>query len=181
MFKKINERLLKFVAACSKPSHLILLFLAFLGVNIFVLGPIQEQLMALSGGVGVIDLLPWYSPDEAFQRLNVYGEEGRKLYLIAEWTGDLIYPLIYSLFFSGILYRLGGGEWALLSVYSATIDWLENAAITVMLLLFPTFYEGVAHIAGFLTVAKWALAVCNVMMVIVFGSRSIIQWFKNRK
>jgi hypothetical protein len=168
MFKNWNKQLIKIPAYFSKPWQLFALGGLFLVMNLFVLGPIQEQLMALSGGVGVIDLMAWYSPEEAQQRLNAYGPEGRKLYLMAEWLADFIYPVIYCFFFAGLVYRFGGGEWSLLTVYSAIVDWIENIFISIMLVVYPVFYTGVAQIAAIMTSLKWILAFTNIMMILVF-------------
>ncbi len=165
----------------SRTGHLIALAVAFIGINVFVLSPIQSQLMALSGGVGVIDLLPWYTPEEAFQRFNVYGPEGRNLYLIAEWTGDFIYPAVYALLFGSIVYRLGGGAWALLSLYSGLVDWIENILITIMLVRFPVFSTGIAQIATIFTGLKWSLAFCNIMMILVLSAIRIWKWIKKTR
>ncbi len=165
---------------CSGTGFLIALLLAFIGINIFVLAPIQTQLMALSGGVGVIDLLPWYTSEEALQRFNLYGVEGRNLYLTAEWTGDLIYPVVYSLLFGATLYRLGGRKWALLSVYSCFVDWIENIFISIMLYQYPSFNIWVAHIATVLTALKWSMAFCNVMMIIVFSILKLRDMMRNQ-
>lgn len=178
MIKTLNTQLLRLLQYFSKTSHLIALLVAFIGINVFVLVPIQNQLMALSGGVGVIDLLPWYTPEEALQRFNVYGAEGRKLYLVVEWTGDFIYPIVYSLLFGGVVYRLGGGKWALLSLYSCFVDWLENIFISIMLITYPSFSTGVAHIATTLTGIKWSLSFCNCMMILVLFAIKCRLWFK---
>jgi hypothetical protein len=181
MFEKFNERVMGLLQYFSKTRFIVALGIAFLAINIFVLAPIQAQLMALSGGVGVIDILPWYSPEEALQRLNVYGVEGRKLHLIATWTGDLVYPAIYSLFFGAIIYRLGGNFWALLGVYSCIIDWFENIAISVMLVQFPTFNASIAQVSAILTGVKWSLALSNIMMIVVFLIIKIRNWLKKNK
>ncbi len=124
-------RLLEYTAAENR--RLWLLAAAFLAFNLLILPSFAADILAVSQGTGVLDLRPWYSPDEALQSINAYGPEGRSIYLWAEWTADFLYPPTYSLLFGGLLFRLGGGRWALLAIFSWLFEWCENVFITLLL------------------------------------------------
>ena len=56
-----------------------------------------------SGGVGPIDLQFFYTPDKVYSMVSAYGESGRASYRLFELTGDIIYPIIYTLFLACLL------------------------------------------------------------------------------
>lgn len=160
-------RLLRLVEYCSETWRIVLLGVAFLAFQILILPSLQADIMAVSQGTGVLDLLAWYTPDEALQRLNIYGPEGRSIYLRAEWTADFLFPPTYGLLFGAFLFRLDGGTWSLLAIFSWLIDWMENIFITLLLTLYPTFYAGIAQVATLLTCAKWLMILSTIMMLVV--------------
>jgi len=163
----MSLRLLRLLEYWSAPWRLFLLLVAFLAFEVLILPSLQADIMAVSHGTGVLDLLSWYSPEEALQRINIYGPEGRQIYLWAEWTADLLFPPTYGLLFGVLLFRLGGEKWSLLAVFSWFVDWMENIFITLMLLAYPNFYAGIAQIAGLLTSVKWVFIFSTMMMLVV--------------
>ena len=48
----------------------------------------------------MIDSLYNYAPDQVFQMISAYGEQGRSFYILTTLTADLLYPLDYSLLLS---------------------------------------------------------------------------------
>lgn len=158
-------RLLEYCAAENR--RLWLLAAAFLTFNLLIFPSFAADIMAVSQGTNVLDLKPWYSPDEALQCVNAYGPEGRRIYLWAEWTADLLYPPVYSMLFGGLLFRLGGGKWSLLAIFSWMFDWTENVLITLMLTMYPVFNPGIAQMAAFFTTIKWLGILAIFMMLAV--------------
>ena len=59
----------------------------------------NPSLIKISGHDGLLDLLPYYSAQEAFTMLGHYGNAGRKLYL-RFLTADFIFISVYSLGFA---------------------------------------------------------------------------------
>ena len=163
-------RLLEYTVAENR--RLWLLAAAFLAFNLLILPSFAADIMAVSQGTNVLDLRPWYSPDEALQSINAYGPEGRSIYLWAEWTADLLYPPTYSLLFGGLLLRLGGGRWSLLAAFSCLFDWIENVFVTVLLTSYPSFNPGIAQVAAIFTTAKWLTIFAMFMMLSV----KVVEW-----
>ena len=155
---------------CKKASSnriLWLLGFVFLGLNILVFPGIQANIQALSQGAGALDIQPFYTAEEAFQHINIYGPEGRKLYLLVEWTADLVYPITYGVLFAGKLFRLGAANWSIIPLISAGLDYLENIGITIMLVSYPNFSYIVATITSWLTATKWMFAFASMLTILV--------------
>jgi hypothetical protein len=158
----------------TRRTVLILLALELL-FNIAVLPVAEARIKAGSGGVGPLDLMPGYSAAQAYSAISAYNEDGRVFYLLIELTVDLIYPIIYSLFFSlTILYflrrnaaqRPGLARLALLPFGALICDWAENAGIVTMLLTYPAQQPVVGVVTGLLTSLKWIFAGLSLLAVV---------------
>ena len=96
MVTRISDTLRKYAN-----GWLVLVFLAGEILFIAVILPRQgAKIEASSGGVGPIDLQFFYTPEKAYSMVSAYGEVGRASYRLFELTGDIIYPIVYTLFFS---------------------------------------------------------------------------------
>ena len=71
----------------------------------FYIMPLAAAIMALAANNSVmpLDLMFFYTPAQAFEMMDKYGEAGRSIYLRIELTADIIYPIIYTLFFGLLL------------------------------------------------------------------------------
>ena len=90
MVDKLSAILRKFAS-----GWLVLVFLA--GEIFFnaVILPAQQAKME----TGPIDLNLFYTPEKVYSMVESYGEAGRANYRLFELTGDIIYPIVYTLFF----------------------------------------------------------------------------------
>lgn len=151
----LNDLLVRVTAYFSNNWHLAAAAVAFVFFQALILPALLNQILSLSGGVMILDLSLWYTPEETFRRLAAFGEEGRELYLAAEWTVDLAYPAIYGIFIGALTYRLGGNRWSTLALYSGLADWSENIAVTVLLIQYPHYNPAVAVLSAIFTALKW--------------------------
>ena len=80
------------------------LVLVFLAGEIFfnaVVMPVQQaKIAAGSGGTMPIDLQIFYTPEKVYGMITSYSEEIRASYRTFEMTADILYPIVYTLFFS---------------------------------------------------------------------------------
>jgi hypothetical protein len=62
--------------------------------------PLAGGILALAANNSVmpLDLMFFYTPGQAFEMMDRYGEAGRSVYFRIELTADIIYPIIYTLF-----------------------------------------------------------------------------------
>lgn len=137
---------------------LILLFL-FLLAN-FVLIP------AVYPAFETLDIKTSYTPEQAYQLISSYGEQGRQHYLIVELTLDVLYPLVSALLFSlAILYTFqrafpgkpGSQKLALLPFGILVADYAENICVVIMLLRYPQELPLLAQVSNIFTFLKFAL------------------------
>jgi hypothetical protein len=140
-------------------------FLVFAYVGcISYLSAADKRITALSGGLGVPDLLHGFTADELHARFDAFGDEGRAIYLRAELV-DLLYPLAYGFFFAFLIALAArrvlrdDSPWRLLCLLplAATfLDYLENTCFFTLLLRWPTRLDTVARLASAFNIGKWS-------------------------
>jgi hypothetical protein len=154
--------------------NVLLLVALQLIMNAALLPLSAARLSILSGGVGPLDSRFGYTAAQAYAALNAYGPAGREFDLRSEVTLNLVYPIIYSLFFSlATLYflqraapaRAALARLALLPFAALVADYLENAGLALLLVTFPAQLPAVAAATGLLTTAKWILQGASLVLL----------------
>lgn len=138
----------------------------------------EADVKALSGGVGVIDLEFYYSPAKALSMLSSYGPQGIHLYIIAQWTVDLVFPIIGGLFFATFLLWLNAGRWWWLGPLLTFSDWVENVLVTILLLQFPGFSPSIAVASCVFTCIKWSTIFFSNGMILFYGGKKLLTRYK---
>lgn len=181
MITKVSNTLKKYAN-----GRMLLVFFGL--VLLFAVGivpVIQGKLEALSGGSGPIDLLFSYTPEKAYSMIESFGDEGRSIYRLFAMTGDIIYPVVYSIFFSLLLTWLLERSFApdsklqILNIVpfgALLFDWLENINIVTMLSLYPSKPAIVAELASFCTTIKWSFGAVGMLLVLI----GFVMALKNR-
>lgn len=167
--------------------------LAFLALmllfGMFIVPTIGSKLEASSGGSGPIDLLFSYTPEKAYSMIESYGDEGRALYRTFAMTGDVIYPVVYSILFSLIITWLFQRSFAASSKLQMLnvvplgawlFDWLENINIVTMLSLYPSKPAIVAQLASLCTTIKWSFGVVGITLVLIGFVMALKNGFKKQ-
>ena len=117
-----------------------------------------------SGEIGSPDTSFYYSADQLFQFAEAYGPQGRRAYIQARVTFDLVWPLVYLAFLATAIswaYQKAdkeGGFWMRLNlfpVFGLVFDFLENGATSIVMARYPDLTPILAQIAGVVTVIKW--------------------------
>ncbi len=135
-------------------------------MNAALLPLASARLAVLSGGIGPLDNSFTYTPAQAYAALAAYGPAGRSFLLGTELTLNLLYPIIYSLFFClASLYflqraapaRPALARLALIPFVALAADYLANAGLVVLLLNYPNQLTAVAAVTSLLTSTKWVL------------------------
>ncbi|HEB76702.1 MAG TPA: hypothetical protein ENJ04_10145 [Nitrospirae bacterium] len=152
----------------SKPLMLVLLLAAvgfFWLFNFSALPFSNPELTKLSGGEGLLDLMLYYSAEEAFTALNHYGVAGRELY-VRFLAVDFIFIGVYSLGFALLMTRTvravcsESSTWRWLNMLPLGIglfDSMENLSILGMLALYPDASVGLGTLSGVFTLCKHLL------------------------
>lgn len=140
--------------------------------------PLAGGILALAANNRVmpLDLMFFYTPERAFEMMDRYGEAGRSIYLRIELTADIIYPIIYTLFFGLLLswlFQRGFSQnspmqkWNIAPVGSFFFDLLENVGIVSMLMMYPSQPAILAWITMLFGSLKWGFFLITVGLVLV--------------
>jgi hypothetical protein len=163
---------------------LLFLFVALL-VFALVLFPARTRQLAALAAPKVpgpaLDARRGYSLTEAEAFLGAIGPEGRRLYALTELSLDLAFPVLYGLFFAGLLAfvlaravpeRRRVRRLAYLPLAMAVADISENLTLTALALSYPPLNTGLARLANVFTLAKYGLGVASGVVLIV----SVLVW-----
>jgi hypothetical protein len=122
-----------------------------------------------------LDLEFYYTAEEAYSRLSGFSEEIRESYRMGLMVTDMIYPIVYSLLFSFIIFRLWKNEkLALLPFMILLFDFIENISIITMLVFFPEKIIFWGTLAGISTSLKWLFSVLTLIFVFIgFGKMAL--------
>jgi len=148
----------------------VLILLVADGLMMGYIMPLAGGIMALAANASVtpLDLMFFYTPDKAFAMIKKYGEAGRALYMKIELTADIIYPIIYTLFYglllSWLMQRAFKPE-SKMQKFNAMpagawlFDLLENVGIVSMLAMYPSQLSMLAWLTMVFGSLKWAFAI----------------------
>jgi len=155
-------------------KNIFFLFVLFLGFNLWILPSMMP-------GEKPLDLEVYYTAEEAYLRLSGFSEEIREGYRMGLMVSDMIYPIVYSLLFSFIIFRLWPNEkLALLPFKIFLFDFIENVSIITMLGLFPEKSIFWGTLAGISTSLKWFFSALTLIFVVIgFGKKALEK--KSRK
>jgi hypothetical protein len=116
----------------------------------------------ITGGIGILDMLPLPDAARAHRALEALGDDGRRHYAILLVTFDVLFPLTLALFFSAWLRpSLRWVPWATLA-----LDYAENVACGVLVGTFPHESAAVASLAGVLTAIKLCGYAASLLLLI---------------
>jgi hypothetical protein len=116
-----------------------------------------------------LDLQLSYSPEKAYELISAYNEKDRFQYILVEITLDLIYPIVYALLFSFILFLLHkDAQIAKFPFLITILDLIENGGIVTMLASYPNELHGVASFTSIFTTLKW-IAIGLTVILIFWG------------
>jgi hypothetical protein len=172
MIAKISSRF----HAWAKGWLILVLFVVDGFIAGFVL-PMAEALMkGDSGRPGPIDLQFFSTPEKLFGMVESYGEYGRAFYRSIELTVDIIYPIVYTLFFGLLiswLFQRGFKPDSKMQKWNATpvgawlFDLLENLGIVSMLSMWPSQPVMIAWLTTIFTMIKWLFAGASMLLTVI--------------
>jgi nucleoside-diphosphate-sugar epimerase len=146
---------------------------AMIAVNALDFPLSVPALRNLAGGEPILDMRFGYSPRAAYQLLDALGSTGRARYLGMLWTVDLLLPALFALFLWSAVSRGALRKWRWVALGAGAADYLENVAITALLLGYPTHRDALASLASLLTVSKFALYLVALALAVYGGWRTM--------
>jgi hypothetical protein len=167
----------------------VMILTAAEALMMFYIMPLAAGIMAFAANNSVmpLDLLFFYTPVQAFQMIDKYGEAGRSIYLKIELTADIVYPMIYASFFGVLISWLfqrafkpesSMQKWNVMPIGAWFFDLLENTGIVSMLLMYPSKPEVMAWLTMLFGLLKWAFFVATVGLVLVGLVRAAMNRFQ---
>lgn len=185
MLNKLSETLKKYAN-----GWLVLVFLAGeIFFNAVVMPGQQTKIAAGSGGTGPIDLQFFYTPEKVYGMIASYSADVRASYRIFELTGDIIYPIVYTLFFSLAitwLFQRGFASNSTIQKYNVVpfgawlFDLFENIGIVSMLSVFPSTPAALAWASTIFTLIKWLFVAFTVILLLIGLGMAIKNGFKKQ-
>lgn len=153
--------------------------------------PLAGGLIAFAAHASVLplDLMFFYTPDQAFAMIEKYGQAGRDLYMKIELTADIIYPIIYTLFYGLLLswlFQRGFKSDSKMQKYNVMpigawfFDLLENLGIVSMLAMYPSQTAVMAWLTMIFGSIKWAFFLVTIGLTLYGLVRAMLNGFRKQ-
>jgi hypothetical protein len=153
--------------------------------------PLAGGLIAFAANASVLplDLMFFYTPDQAFAMIEKYGQAGRDLYMKIELTADIIYPIIYTLFYGLLLswlFQRGFKPDSKMQKYNVMpvgawfFDLLENMGIVSMLAMYPSQTAVMAWLTMIFGSIKWAFFLVTIGLTLYGLVRAMLNGFRKQ-
>ena len=142
-----------------------------------------------TGNADSPDMSFYYTADDLYQMAKVYGEDGRKAYVKARFTFDLIWPLVYTIFLgtgiSWVHHRAfaSGSLWRranMVPLLGALFDYLENVSTSVVMVRYPSPTAVVDVLAGVFTLVKWIFVIGSFVLLLAGVVVGAMRWVRAR-
>jgi nucleoside-diphosphate-sugar epimerase len=163
---------------------LALLFAVMIGVlaaeNLLQFRLSVPYMLAASGGLPILDMRLSYTPAEAYHLFDVLGAGGRADYLTLLWTVDLAIPFLVMTFLWNAISRGPLRRIRLLGLAGGAADYLENIAITALLLHYPRQLDWLVYTASALTGIKQILYLLGLVLTLIGFGLKITGWKPQR-
>ncbi|HET9911674.1 MAG TPA: hypothetical protein VFQ13_07285 [Anaerolineales bacterium] len=185
MLAKISETFKKY----ANGWLVLVLFAGEMLFNAVILPNQQAKIEAASGGVGPIDLQLFYTPEKVYSMVAAYGEAGRASYRTFELTGDIVYPIVYTLFFALLvtwLFQRGFSSDSRMQSLNVVplgawlFDLFENLGIVSMLSIYPSTPAVLAWITAIFTLVKWLFAGATIILILIGLAMALKNGFKKQ-
>jgi hypothetical protein len=158
----------------------LLIFLLFSALVLPQQAMVAEQ---DTGSADSPDTSIFYSPADLYRMAEAYGEQGRRAYVRARFTFDLIWPLVYTLFLVTATGWVFGRAFApdsrwqranLVPLLGALFDYLENLSTSLVMLRYPDQTAVVDLLAPAFTLIKWSLL--GASFLLLAGGLGVAAW-----
>lgn len=141
----------------------------------------------VAGDAGSPDTSFFYSPSDLYRMAQAYGEQGRRAYVRARFTFDLVWPVVYTLFLvtaiSWVFARAFAADsrWQranLLPVLGAVFDYVENVSTSVVMLRYPEATVVLDRLAPVATGLKWFLLGASFVLLAAGVVMAVWRWIQ---
>jgi hypothetical protein len=138
-----------------------------------------------TGSADSPDTTFFYSPGDLYEIAKEYGEQGRRAYVQARFTFDLVWPLVYALFLATAISWVFSRAFAVGSLWqranlaplsAALFDYLENLSTSLVMLRYPDSTAVVDLLAPVFTAVKWGLLGLSLALLLGGIVVAVLHW-----
>lgn len=172
MWKRVSDWIYR-VSSGRVALSMLVIFLLFTALVL----PGQSATAEMdTGDAGSPDMSFYYTADDLYEMAEAYGEEGRRAYVKARFTFDLVWPLVYMLFLCTGISWLNRRAFAadslwrranLAPVLGALFDYLENVSTSLVMIRYPRETVVVDVLASVFTMVKWVFVGGSFVLLLV--------------
>lgn len=136
----------------------------------------SAQTETYSAGTGAPDTSLFYTPDDLLNMAEAYGSPGRRAYVHARFTFDLVFPLVYTFFLTTsitwLLERVLAidSPWRFLNLlpfFAMLLDFLENICTAWVITVYPAQNPVIALLASIFSPLKWLFVGASFTVLLV--------------
>lgn len=177
ILKKSNKRILMIST---------IIFIFFMAV---VLPKVSVYTEEQSGTSSSPDTSLFYTSDDLYEMAGIYGESGRDTYILLRVSFDVIWPLVYLLFFvalTGVLINnlklIEKFKYLILLPFISVIfDFLENISSVIVMYRYPSETVFFANLAPIMTLLKWITLGLSFVSIVILGVIYLIRIINERR
>lgn len=153
--------------------------------SILVLPRVAAQSAARTSGAAQPDTSFIYSAADLYRMAEAFGPAGRQAYIVARWTFDLVFPVVYGIVLIAAIGWLAGrafpvsSPWRLLNltpVAGMAFDYLENITTSVVMARYPLRTPVVDLLAPVFTFIKWIFVGGSFVVLLVLAGLAAWRW-----
>ncbi len=159
----------------------------FIGFVAFVLPYISALSTRLIGISDSPDTMFAFDLNRLYQIRELYGEYGRRIYIILRYTFDIIWPIVYTLFFVSSLVFLDrrtikkGIVILYLPFLAVLFDLCENIGATIFFVIYPMESDFIGIFVLASSMFKWLFVLLNVFCILALSIIYLIRRIQNVK
>lgn len=158
------NRFIKFIEEYSTGRNVLFFLILSTSVYILMLTITIPQIMAITGEVKILDMMPTgYSPSYVNELMLALGENGRHLYLFHQIPLDMVYPLLFGISNTLIIiYLLKKAKileaklfyLCLIPILAGVFDYSENTGIIMILSHYPNNPDILSQVTNVFSISK---------------------------
>lgn len=184
------KRLSNWLYSSSSVWTALAVLLVFLLFTAFVLPAQAQKAEAETGSSVSPDTSFIYTPRQLYEMADRYGEEGRKAYIQARFSFDLIFPLVYTAFLVVLISWLArafipaASPWRfinLVPILGMLFDFLENTSTSLVMARYPASSPLFASLAPGFTIIKWIFVLGSFLILFICALGWIINRARQKK
>ena len=171
MLNRISQRIHQY----SNGWLVIISLIIFLLFIIFVLPTKSKKAQSNTNATASPDTSFFYSTKELYQMAEDYGADGRKAYIRARFSFDLIWPIVYTFFL------LIGISWLsqrtlssaspfqiinLTPLFAIVLDFLENISTSIIMARYPQHTLLIDFLAPVFSALKWLFVTISFLLLL---------------